>query len=94
MMRRHTVEERTMKKFDEAISDDVPSFIAGLEITKVTREFVPLKADIYGKTFGELIDNQLREAVESNTEVQAVQLMFEREQWFGYANALQGKGRR
>jgi hypothetical protein len=77
-----------MRKSDSDAIDQVPAFTAGLEITKVVREFVPLKADIYGRTFGELIDEQLREAIDNHNEVQAIQLMFEREQWHGYAQAM------
>lgn len=61
--------------------------IAGLEIVKVVREFVPI-TEGGDRTFGQIIDAQLEEAAMNHIEVQQITFSIEREEWFQFADAV------
>ena len=61
--------------------------VAGIELTKVVREFVPVIEDEGGNTFGMILDNVLRDAALANEEIQSFTLNMVREDWTRFAIA-------
>lgn len=74
---------------DFAYASDKPKGppIAGLEVVKVVREYVPLHGG-GTRTFGEMVDEYLNDCAKSGNEVQEVKLAFSPEQWFAAAQLL------
>lgn len=72
----------------EAKEAKVPTAVANLEIVKIVREHIPIMADVYGSTFGELVDNHLRMIAEQGEEIQSFTFHIEPDMWGTYANVL------
>lgn len=83
--------ETTM--YNEATQLDPRPIIGGLEVTKVVREFEPIRGDDSGAPIPQFIDEYLRNAARNGVEIQTLALQFEREQWQALARAYQERDR-
>lgn len=56
--------------------------MAGIVVTKLIREHTELKIDPQGRTLGQQVDDQVRLALESDSELGKIELHMEPEEWF------------
>ena len=55
-----------------------------LVLKKVVREHIDLRADKSGKTFGQLIDKAIGEAMDTNGEIAEINFGFEGDEWHNF----------